>query len=502
MRVPQLIRSRAVRAFRREAPPSSEGFLSFDRSFRIIDANLGAAAALGKGSGQLIGGNLSEMVSKDDLEKLQNVCAALSNGQKDESTVDIALGDQLMEFKVMHGPHRRIFVAFIKAATQDVGSNQAAERMAWLVENSDDAILATDTEGIITDWNIGAANHFGYTAAEVVGSSVAILTPPDRAGVLPDVISAATSPGRVHHYDTALLRKDGSVSTMAITISPLLDREARVLGASIIAKDNTIRHRAENAIHDAFLKEKAAAAKEREAAEHLRMLDSMKDEFLSTVAHEMKTPLSLVIGFAETLLAHSDRLDDLARGELLKKISYHAAEGNRMIQQLLDLTRLEAGIELRPSRVSLQEVIRENLDRLASLLHSRPVTTALPELEIEVDLHGFERILSNLLVNAAKYSPEGSPIGVIAREVDGSVEVSVQDSGPGIAEEDRNRVFRQFYRGKQKGGHAPAGSGLGLSIARRYVELHGGKIWVEGAPGQGAVFTFTIPTTADPEVSA
>jgi signal transduction histidine kinase len=235
---------------------------------------------------------------------------------------------------------------------------------------------------------------------------------------------------------------------------------------------------------------------ERKAAERFRELDRLKDEFLATVSHELRTPLTAITAFAE-VLAGMDEIDVGLSGELIDGISRNASDMGGMIEQLLDYSRLEAGkVALELSPLPLRSEALRCIETLREAIGGRRAAIDMPaDLEVQADEQGFERILVNLLTNAAKFSPEGSSIHVAARVDKGEVVISVRDEGIGIPVEEHERVFERFYQSSLVSGKR--GSGIGLSIARRYAELQGGRIWVESMPDRGSTFFFTLPVATE-----
>jgi two-component system sensor histidine kinase KdpD len=244
------------------------------------------------------------------------------------------------------------------------------------------------------------------------------------------------------------------------------------------------------AIDRARLAEQAQKAQLRIETEQLR------NALLSSVSHDLRTPLAVITGTASTLL--DARLDDAVRRELAQTVLDESERLNRLVRNLLDMTRLEAGaVELAKEWQPLEEAIGAALDRTAPVLEAHPVTTKLPrDLPlVPFDSILLQQVLVNLLENAAKYTPAGSPIEVAATAREGGVEVVVADRGKGLPAGEESKVFEKFYRAeKGRGG----GVGLGLTICKGIVTAHGGQIWAENRPGGGAAFHFTLPIEGEP----
>jgi signal transduction histidine kinase len=242
---------------------------------------------------------------------------------------------------------------------------------------------------------------------------------------------------------------------------------------------------------------------ERESAEKLAGLDRQKGEFLSLVSHELRTPLTAVKGFVDTVLEHWQTLPDNRRRELLDRASSNADELNRLVGQLLDFSRLDAAnVRMTCQRVELSEEVAHVLENLAAALAEHPVEMDVPAgTVILADPNAFADVLTNLLTNAAKFSPAGAPIRVRA-EADGDVVVmSVIDHGGGIPLDEQDRVFDRFY---QSPSNLPTqrGTGIGLTIAKRFTEMQGGRISLESEPGLGSTFFVSMPAAASNAVYA
>jgi len=240
-----------------------------------------------------------------------------------------------------------------------------------------------------------------------------------------------------------------------------------------------------------------AFEQEREAAARLAEADRLKSEFLAMVSHELRTPLTAAKGFVDTVLLHWDKLDDERRKELLRRASGNADELSRMIGQLLDFSRIDADhVELHPRVFSVRELTEAVLGDIAPVVEQHEIELDLEDhLNAIADPDAVSHVIVNLLTNATKFSPPGSLITISGRSVDDEVVISVTDRGQGIPEQDQARIFERFYQSAQPW-TSRRGTGIGLAIARRFVEQHGGRIWVQSVVGEGSTFAFTLPGTA------
>ena len=231
---------------------------------------------------------------------------------------------------------------------------------------------------------------------------------------------------------------------------------------------------------------------EREAAQRLRALDEMKNTFLQAVSHDLRTPLSAILGLAITLERGDVRLTDDDARDLAGRIAHNARRLERLVANLLDMDRLARGIvepSLEPTDVGA--LIRRIVDE-SGLIDPARLELDLPETIVPVDAAKLERIVENLLANTARHTPANARVWIGVRRDAENVVVSVQDDGPGVAPDLRESIFEPFRQGPDAPAHAP-GVGVGLTLVRRFAELHGGKAWVEERRGGGAAFRVSLP---------
>jgi two-component system sensor histidine kinase KdpD len=244
--------------------------------------------------------------------------------------------------------------------------------------------------------------------------------------------------------------------------------------------------------------ERAQLADEAQAA-HVRIeTERLRSSLLSSVSHDLRTPLATITGATGTLLENGARLDAGTRQELIESIRDEAERLNRLVHNLLEMMRVESGaLEVRRDWHSLEEVIGAALRRLGKRLAGRRVSARVPpDLPlVAMDAVLIEQVLINLLDNALKHTPAGTPISIVTTATDQAVTVEVADRGPGLAPGEEDRVFEKFYRGALT---ASRGAGLGLAIGQGIVRAHGGRIWAQNLPEGGVAFLFTLPISERP----
>ncbi|HEV2010094.1 MAG TPA: ATP-binding protein, partial [Candidatus Limnocylindria bacterium] len=262
---------------------------------------------------------------------------------------------------------------------------------------------------------------------------------------------------------------------------PLGERDGRFLGVV--------------ATQLASLAERAELQRHATEAEVLRQANELKTALLNAVSHDMRTPLASIKASAGSLRQRDVAWTDADRDEFAQAIEQQADRLDRIVANLLDLSRMEAGA-LRPQRAlhDVGTLVEDVLERLHEQTAQHPVVVSIAEdlPPVSLDYVEIDQVLSNLVENAAKYAPAGTSIDIAARRVGDEVEIAATDRGPGVPADAVSRLFEPFFRVRQSGG-GPAGLGLGLAVAKGLVEAHGGQISVRARAGGGARFAFTLP---------
>jgi signal transduction histidine kinase len=273
--------------------------------------------------------------------------------------------------------------------------------------------------------------------------------------------------------------------------------EDRVLGVIVLWR-KTISPFDERtiALVDTFATQGAIAIQNVMTARALEIASGHKSEFLASMSHELRTPLNAVIGFSDVLLERmfgelNERQEEYVRD--IRDSGQHLLE---LINEILDLSKVEAGrMDLEPAPLSLPALLDQGLALVrerAARQHLSVSLTVAPEVgEVWADEIKLKQVVVNLVTNAVKFTPVGGSVAVDARVVADEAVVTVRDTGIGIAAEDQDRIFEAFQRGDRRA--STEGTGLGLTLSRRFVELHGGRLWVQSAIGAGSTFAFAIP---------
>jgi PAS domain S-box-containing protein len=348
--------------------------------------------------------------------------------------------------------------------------------LAAIVDSTDDAVIGKTLDGTIISWNKGAERIYGYTADEVNGRAISILIPPDRGDELPAILSRIARGERIEHYLTKRRRKDGHVIDVSVTISPVQDATGKIVGASAIARNVT--------------------AQEEATREALRI----REEFISVAAHELRTPLTTMyarLQLAERRLARKDA----DQAVVLRDVTLVRQAADRLkalIDRLLDISRITSGrLQLERDDTDVAEMVTSVALMLAET-SGREITVLAPgtpeSYRAQADAIRIEEVVANLLDNAVKYSPAGTPIDVEVTSSADAIRIAVRDRGPGVGPGERTRIFEPFHRSPSTG---VPGVGLGLHIAKQIVELHGGTLTVEAPADGGSRFVVTIPRNSE-----
>jgi two-component system, chemotaxis family, CheB/CheR fusion protein len=391
---------------------------------------------------------------------------------------------------------RRAFVG--SSPSQGEGDTQhAAALLAAIVASSDDAIISKTLNGIITSWNASAERLFGYTAAEAIGQPVTLIIPTERHEEENDILRRIRLGQRVEHFETIRVAKDGRRVNVSLTISPVHDRQGRVIGASKVGRDITARKRAaeESARSSALLSESRDELQRVNA--ELSEADRRKDEFLAVLAHELRNPLAPIRNAMQylRLKAPPDAAQQNARDIIDRQVKHLI----RLVDDLLDISRISSGkISLQKERVSLALIVTNAIEASRPLIesenHRLTVTLPAEPVYLDADLTRIAQVLQNLLNNAARYTPPGGKIALHA-EFDGQqVVIRVTDTGIGIPRDMLSHVFDMFTQVDRSIERSTGGLGIGLTLVQRLVELHGGNVEARSdGPDQGSEFIVRLP---------
>lgn len=378
------------------------------------------------------------------------------------------------------------FVGILHDLTREKAAFRRVQQLAAIVDSTGDAVLGKTLDGVVTYWNRGAEELYGYSAEEAIGRHVSeLIVPLEKLEELDSIAARIRHGENVARVETERHDKSGKRLIVSLTISPILDADGKVTGASAIARDITARRMAERAQADA-----------RRAAEES---NRVKTDFLSIVSHELRTPLTIILGNISLLTDHEHMPDPAEAAGIAQDIEDSANRLLALINDLLDISDMEAGeARLRLAPMQAEELVLE-------VAQAADVMAAPKGLEVEfyteplalmADPLRLKQALINLVDNAVKFTQSGTITVGVSRAGE-SVLFEVRDTGPGIPEVETGRIFDAFHQADTSSTRTAQGTGLGLTIVRRIVELHGGVLSVESEPGKGSTFYIAIPLNED-----
>ncbi|MDD5615334.1 MAG: MASE3 domain-containing protein [Candidatus Methanoperedens sp.] len=373
----------------------------------------------------------------------------------------------------------------------------AEDKYRLLFDNANDAIITTDLEDRVTSWNRSAENIFGWASTEVIGKKLSgLIVPSQMQGEKEEEIICETGKPACG-VETMRLRKDGNKINISFTTSPLMDPNKNITGISFILRDITERRQAEE--------ERRKVEEIRLENERLVLAGKAKSEFLAIMSHELRTPLNAILGFSELMGNMKGELNEKQK-RYMENILTAGKNLLSLVDSILDLNSVEAGkMEKFVEKMPVHETINDILSPLKEKAAKQNIILKNdydPQLDtIETDTHKFKHILSNLLSNAIKFSkPDGGTVTIRTKKEGDMAKFSVSDTGIGIMEKDMERLFRTFEQLDTGTTRKYGGTGLGLAVSKKLVELLGGSISVESRYGEGSTFTFTLPVGAQAKV--
>ena len=384
--------------------------------------------------------------------------------------------------------------------TERKRAETARSHLAAIVESSDDAIISTRLDHTVVSWNAAATRLFGFSAEEMIGEPITLIFPPELCEAELQSLARVRRGERIDHYETYRVTKDGRRVEVSVSVSPVRDEQGRIVGASKIVRDVGALRDAQRELRKAIQEREQLLESERSARSEAERLGHMKDEFLATLSHELRTPLNAIQGWA-TLLKQP-HVSDADRRPGLDAIERNARAQAQIINDLLDMNRIVAGkFHLDVQSVRLQEVIHAAVEAVRPSADAKRlrIRTMLDSAVgyTRGDPNRLQQVMWNLLTNAVKFTPAGGFIQIVLQRVESQVEITVQDNGAGIPADFLPHVFDRFRQADASASRRHGGLGLGLSIVKNLVELHGGSVRVLSAgEGQGSTFIVSLPVVA------
>lgn len=464
----------------------------------IVYCNRVWAAGHGATPDEMVGRSLDDLLSPSELDGLRAQLARLGPDTPLLPDVTPRTAPEaptrwiLWIDKLLPGPDGDEVLSVGRDVTErhltEARLRESEQRFRLAMVDSPIGMAIIGVDGTLLEVNEALCELVGRAEEELVGLGLPDIThPEDVDASLRDVERVASGELASFSAETRFLHADGSVGWTLLSVSPVRDDDGQpiyLIGQVVDITDRVERER--------MLRQ--AADVEHATAERLRELDEVQNAFLTAVSHELRTPLTVVQGMAATLQRLRASLDAPTRDQLEDAIGEHADRLSELLEDLLDVDRLARG-ELRayPADFDVAEHVREVTAR--SSVADRLALVVPDRLEATADPVQVERIVANLLENAAKYAPEGSVTVRLGPLPAGGFRLEVLDEGPGIPSEELTRVFEPFHRLDDV--HPQPGTGVGLALVARFASIHGGRAWAEDR-AQGAHLVVEIPEpTAD-----
>lgn len=621
-----------------------EPLIALDQDLRVVSVSRSFYEVFKVNPEETVGQLIYDLGNKQwDIPKLRDLLETILPHQASFESYEVehefsTIGKRIMllnarQIQRASGKERIILLA-IEDVTERRRLEEAHARLAAIVESADDAIIVEDLGGVIISWNRGAETTYGFNAAEIVGKSISLVMPPGNPDEYKTVTAKIARGESIKHYETQRKRKDGSLIDVSLTLSPVRNSEGKIISASSIARDITIRKEIEAGLEktrkeleiikksadevsefaesiintvreplisldqdlrvvmvsrsfyevfkvkpeetvgqliydlgnkqwdiprlrellETILPKKAsfdnyivehdfanigrrimllnarqiqrASEKERtillaiediterkeienglekahqeleDLTSELKRVARAKSEFLANMSHELRTPLNSINGFSEVLFDETfGPLNDKQK----KYVNNVLASGKHLlllINQILDMAKVESGkMKLTLCDLPIRSVLNEIALLITDLAGKKNIQIQLDIAEdlpdIQADELKIKEVIYNLLSNAVKFTPDGGSIGMRSRKMDTEIEVVVWDTGVGIAQENMGKIFEGFFRVDTPYSRLTEGTGLGLPLSKKLVELHGGEFNIESEGlEKGTTVRFTLP---------
>lgn len=461
---------------------------AFYRNFGVTPADTQGRLLYELGSGQW---NIPEL--RTLLERVLSESTPFEDYEVKAAFDTIGARHMLLNARpvVRDGERTGLILLALEDVTDRVRVGEVQARLAEIVEWSDDGIISTTLDGVITTWNAGAERIFGLRADEASGTPVARLMPPAHEDEEADVQARMQRGERIAHSEATVLNRDGRSVYLSVAISPLRDANGAVIGISRVVRDISDSKRLQEEL-------KAVAA-------GLAEQDRRKNEFLAILAHELRNPLAPLRN-ALQILQQTDP-DMPADRAAIAMMVRQMAQMVRLVDELLDVSRVSRGkIELRKGPVELTSLVDDAAEAARSecdSMRQELIVSVPPEpMFVDGDPVRLLQVIGNLLSNASKFTEGGGRIELrLDREGNGAL-IRVRDNGIGITKAQLSRIFDMFAQADNSLERTRSGLGIGLTLVKRLVEMHGGSVFAHSAgAGQGSEFVVRLPVLTETQSS-
>jgi len=448
--------------------------------------NGGARQMFGYAADEVIGKSAQFLLPPEMQDEVPKLLEKVKAGEwiADHDSVRLRKDGTRIDVAISISPIKTEDGAVIGASIveRDITTRKKAEesmrQIQLIVEDSYDAIFGVALDGMIESWNGGAATMLGYSAQEVIGRSVLFLLPPEMKDEMPALLDKIRAGDVVADYDSVRLRKDGSRIDVALSISPVKDENGKVIGASVVERDITLRKKSER---------------------HIRELNEVRNKFIAIISHQLRTPLTSVNWNLEMLMNGDFGKMEPTQHKFLEVTHAASVVITSRIHDLLTAMDIEEGrVRYETEEVALGSLCAAVVTGAKGKceLKSLTCTYAPPAADlpaIEGDGQKLRMAAAAMLENAVAYTKDGGKVTVSLRRKGDVVRFEIVDTGIGIPLAEQHLIFTRFFRASNASVMQADAFGLGLFIAKNFIGQHGGKIGFESKEGAGSTFWFELP---------
>jgi PAS domain S-box-containing protein len=466
-----------VQLFRVVVENSLDGVRLIDKNGNIKYSSPSTSKILGYSSSEYLRLNIIDLIHPEDKDKYKAAIQDLIDHPNKTIHLRYRIKHKNRKWRVMEGIGRNFLdvpqINGILSTYQDITGQVEAQDRLWrtnqtlktIIQASPLAVYVVDMQGRVLMWSKVAEKMFGWKSYEVLGKHLPIVQDEvkDEHQELMDILKS----GKSFTRETVRQRNDGSLFDVSISAAPMFDEQRNVISIIAITSDITER----------------------------RNLEKQKDDFMGIASHELKTPVTSLRAYAQVLERRFTKKNDTESAQLMQKMDAQIGKLTSLIRDLLDVTKIESDKllfheEIFPVNTLIDEIIEE-VQRTTE--EHKIIKKGTTDRKIKGDRDRVGQVLTNLLTNAAKYSPDSDKIVVNVGEKDTMIQVSVKDSGVGIPKDAQKQIFDRFYRVETAHHATIPGIGLGLYISSQIVSRMGGKIWFRSTIGKGTTFYFALP---------
>jgi len=409
------------------------------------------------------------------IHRVEDVTDLVRTGAANEA-LDVLTRDQHIVISQLRAANKQL----VESSERILRMQRDTSHLASIVESSDDAILTTFLDGIVTSWNEGAERVFGYSAEETVGRPVAILCPADLLHEEADILARLRLGQAIQHYETRRVHKNGTEIYVSLTVSPLRNAKGEIIGGSKIARDVTERRQADARLADL-----------QSELIHLSRWNMM-GMMAAAIAHELNQPLAAIANYAAAAkrTLGSQQFSPVFVADIVEKIGKQRERASQIVERLRNQVA-RGPVQRCPE--NLEDVAAEALELVSSTVHRAGAHAVLETVgalkPVLVDRVQIQQVLINLVRNGVEAMEHSvvKQMQISVTPVPGGIRIDVSDTGAGLSDDVASRLFQPFVTTKD------FGMGLGLSICKDIIETHGGRLWAEPNRPRGTTFSFVLP---------